>query len=77
MQRYANPIVADPKIISGESGAVTLGLVEAIMQNEAYAPVRSQLELDQNSRVLLFSTEGDTDPDIYQSLMQGESLGRS
>ncbi len=31
--------------------------------------LREQLNLDENSRILLFSTEGDTDPDKYRKIV--------
>ena len=33
--------------------------------------MRRELELDMNSRVLLFGSEGDTDPDIYRQIVSG------
>ena len=41
------------------------------MEDEAYKDLRKQLELDKNSQVLMFSTEGDTDPDKYMSITWG------
>ena len=66
MRRLAAPAQGDPIVKSGESGAVGMGLLAAIMQREEYAELRGELELDQFSQVLLFSTEGDTDPDKYE-----------
>ena len=40
-------------------------------RNETYQDLREQLELDKNSQVLMFSTEGDTDPDKYASITWG------
>lgn len=69
MRMLGNPIKEDRKIISGESGAVTSGLLNAIMTNDDMEELREQLKLDANSRVLLFSTEGDTDPDKYRKIV--------
>ena len=69
MRMLGNPIKEDKKIISGESGSVTSGLLNAIMTNDDMKELREQLKLDQNSRVLLFSTEGDTDPDKYRKIV--------
>jgi len=69
MRMLGNPIKGDEKVISGESGAVTLGLVAAIMTRNELKDLREALKLDENSRVLLFSTEGDTDPDKYRSIV--------
>lgn len=69
MRMLGNPVKEDKKIISGESGSVTSGLLNAIMTNDDMKELREQLKLDQNSRVLLFSTEGDTDPDKYRKIV--------
>ncbi len=59
----------DPPIISGESGAVGAGLLYAIMQDPDLIPVKHKLSLDNESRVLLISTEGNTSPEIYQRIV--------
>ncbi|HDK7168081.1 TPA: diaminopropionate ammonia-lyase [Clostridium botulinum] len=69
MRMLGNPIKEDKKIISGESGSVTSGLLNAIMTNDDMKELREQLKLDENSKVLLFSTEGDTDPDKYRKIV--------
>jgi diaminopropionate ammonia-lyase len=69
MRILGNPLKEDPYIISGESGAVTTGLLVEIMKNDDYKELRERLNLNKDSRVLLFSTEGDTDPDKYRSVV--------
>lgn len=69
MRLLAAPIKGDSPVTAGESGAVTMGLLYHLMKNEAYRELRGQLNLDENSKVLLFSTEGDTDPGRYQSIV--------
>ena len=71
MRRLAAPVQGDPIVKSGESGAVGMGLVAAIMKDEAYAELREKLGLDRFSQVLLFSTEGDTDPEKYEKVVWG------
>lgn len=68
MRVLGNPAGADHRVVSGESGAVTTGLLTAIMQDARLADLRQALGLNENSRVLLFSTEGDTDPGKYRSI---------
>ena len=63
------PIKGDTPITTGESGAVPLGLVMAIMTMPEYEDLRKELELDASSKVLCFSTEGDTDPERYKNIM--------
>ncbi|MCC0648245.1 diaminopropionate ammonia-lyase [Clostridioides sp. ZZV15-6598] len=69
MRTLGNPLNGDEKVISGESGAVTTGLLIAAMEREDLADLRRDLKLDENSRILLISTEGDTDPDKYRSIV--------
>ena len=71
MRMLAAPIKGDPQVTSGESGAVPFGVLVEIMTNPAYADLKEALKLDENSQVLLFSTEGDTDPDRYKEIVWG------
>ena len=63
-------LLAEAGVISGESGAVTAGLVEALSEPENRA-VREALQLDARSIVLVINTEGDTDPENYARVLQG------
>ena len=69
MRRLAAPLQGDPIVKSGESGAVGMGLISAIMEEEG--ELREKLGLDRSSQVLLFSTEGDTDPEKYARVVWG------
>jgi diaminopropionate ammonia-lyase len=69
MRILGNPIKGDAHVVSGESGAVPTGLLFEIMNNPEYKDLKEALELNENSKVLLFSTEGDTDPDKYKSIV--------
>ena len=69
MQILAKPYYNDMPIVSGESGAVPLGLLNEICTNQDYINLREELCLDSDSTVLFFSTEGDTDPDLYQRVV--------
>ena len=71
MRLLAAPMKGDPVVTSGESGAVGMGVIEALMVDPAYAELKAALELGRDSRVLLFSTEGDTDPEQYQKIVWG------
>ena len=57
------------KIVSGESGAVTAGLLKVLFTEPKYENICRNLKFDRNSVVLLFSTEGDTDPENYQRII--------
>lgn len=63
------PVGNDPVVVSGESGAVGAGVLEGIMTEERLAPLRQALGLNENSRVLLISTEGDTDRENYKKIL--------
>lgn len=69
MRMLAAPIKGDTPVTSGESGAAPFGTLAAIMCMEEYRDLREHLGLDETSKVLLFSTEGDTDPDRYESIV--------
>lgn len=69
MRILANPLGNDPRIISGESGAVTTGLLSVLMESDKYQETRQELGLDENSKVLVISTEGDTDPQRYLDIV--------
>ena len=61
MKQFYNPIGNDLKIISGESGAAALGgLINDL---------KKHLNLNQDSKILLFNTEGDTDPDSFKKIV--------
>lgn len=64
-----NPLIGDTKIVCGESGAVGLGLLPLIMKGEEYGDIREKMNLNRDSIVLLFNTEGDTDPDNYRRIV--------
>lgn len=69
MRILGNPINSDPKIISGESGAVTTGLLCALLQYRSLEEAKEALQLNEQSHILLFSTEGDTDPEKYRRVV--------
>ncbi len=74
MRMLAAPLRGDPAVISGESGAVGMGVVAALMTDPAYAGLKEALQLNRDSAVLLFSTEGDTDPENYRRIVwEGEN----
>ena len=66
---YANPLDNDPHIISGESGSVPLGLAYTALHDEDAKDLKEALKLDENSNILVISTEGDTDPVRYREIV--------
>jgi len=71
MRILANPLSNDKKVISGESGAVGMGLLSLLLESDKFRELREQLKLNSSSRVLIISTEGDTDPDSYRRILWG------
>ncbi|MDD2958102.1 MAG: diaminopropionate ammonia-lyase [Lachnospiraceae bacterium] len=69
MRMLGAPLKGDPQVISGESGAVGMGFLAAVMKDPEYAELKRALKLDENSKVLMFSTEGDTDPENYRAIV--------
>ena len=66
MRVYGIPLRGDPPVISGESGAVTLGALMYIMQHSGAREFREQLGLGFDSQVLLINSEGNTSPDDFR-----------
>lgn len=73
MRILANPRGGDEAIVSGESGAVGAGLLYLIAKDNEYKEVKRALELDADSRVLLISTEGATDPEGYRNALEADN----
>jgi len=69
MRMLGVPCEGDPVVISGESGAVGMGCIDAIMEDDAYQDFRDYLGLDRFSQVLMFSTEGNTDPLKFRKVL--------
>jgi len=70
MQILAHPSDQDPNVVSGESGAVGMGALCLLMNDVNYSELAQILKLDNNSRVLIISTEGDTDPINYKKIIE-------
>ncbi|MCA0044871.1 diaminopropionate ammonia-lyase [Celeribacter litoreus] len=66
MRLMARPLAGDPAIVAGESAVAGLaGLIAVLKDDEA----KGLLGLGPDSRVVLFGTEGDTDPALYAELV--------
>ena len=69
MKILGNSLPGDRPIVSGESGAVTLGLVYELLSNRRFSNLKDELDITGDSKILLFSTEGDTDPEAYYEIV--------
>jgi len=70
MRLLGQPLGDDPRIVSGESGASAFGFAAELMTDPELAQLRQELGLSSVSRVLFFSTEGDTDPENYRKILK-------
>ncbi len=59
----------NPTIVAGASGACGLASLLAILRDESLRPLRAVSGLNSSSRVLIIVTEGATDPDLYDRVM--------
>ncbi len=69
MRMLGIPIKGDPVVVSGESGAVGMGLLAAICETDEYKELRDALQLNRYSKILMFSTEGNTDPIKFRKIL--------
>ncbi len=69
MRILATPLKDDPLIISGESGAVTLGALYQLLQTPGNEELKEYLALDHKSNILFINTEGNTDPKSFRQII--------
>ena len=69
MKRLAYPFLGDTKIISGESGASSLGALIGLCKTNKFRSFKKKINLNNSSKVLVINTEGDTDPFNYQRVI--------
>ncbi|MGF0040405.1 diaminopropionate ammonia-lyase [Peptoniphilaceae bacterium SGI.131] len=69
MRLLANPLGSDAKVVSGESGAASIGAMSKVLSDLKYDTVKKDLGIDENSVLLFVSTEGDTDKDNYRKVV--------
>ncbi len=70
MRVLARGVDGDPSIVAGESAIAGLAGLLGALETPALA---SDLGLGPDSRVLVFGTEGATDPELYQAIIGGPS----
>ena len=69
MRILASPVKGDRAVKAGESGSVGIGLMDLIANHAAFANVRQALDIGPASRLLIFNTEGITDPVNYRDIL--------
>ena len=74
MRILGNPLGSDDRVVSGESGASGFGCCAAILTEPELADIKQELGLNEDSRVLFFSTEGATDRENYRRIVWDGSI---
>ena len=69
MRILSCPLKGDPFMISGESGAVPLGALYAILTEKGDEDLRKKMKLDKDSLVFMVNTEGNTDPKHFRQII--------
>ncbi len=69
--QLARPSNGDDAVLSGASGACGLASLQAVLGLEEFKPLRELLQLGRSSTVLVFNTEGATDPELHDRLLAG------
>jgi len=72
VRQLAQPAPGDPAIAPGSSGACGLGVLLALLEDPALAPVRVASGLGASTSVLAVITEGVTDPDLHARITAGK-----
>jgi diaminopropionate ammonia-lyase len=65
----ANPVNGDSRVEAGESGSVGIGLLDLLTHHTAFEEIKQALDIGPDSKLLLFNTEGATDPVNYQEIL--------
>ena len=69
MRELYYPTADDKRIISGESGAGGFAGFLTIMNDGGYKAVKESLDINNNSNILFINTEGDTDKQIFEKII--------
>ena len=72
MQSLYYPFKTDKQVFAGESGAAGLAGLMALAGDAALKEAKEKIGLDKTSRVLVFNTEGVTDPESFDELISLE-----
>jgi len=59
-----------PQVISGESGAAGLAGFVALMEAPEFEELKGNLEITEESIILAYNTEGDTDPEHFKEIVE-------
>jgi diaminopropionate ammonia-lyase len=76
MRILAAPLAGDPPVEAGESGAVGVGLLDRLINHPDCTDLKQALGIGPASSVLVFNTEGATDPVNYRDVVWYGKYGR-
>ena len=65
----ANPLKGDTRVEAGESGAVGLGVLDLLCNNDRFVELKQNLDIGPDSTLLFFNTEGATDLGNYREIV--------
>jgi len=69
MQNLYFPFKNEKQIFAGESGAAGLGGLIALSVDPDLEELKEKIGLDDESRILVFNTEGVTDPELFDDMI--------
>lgn len=69
IRRLYDPAGEDPRVVAGESGAGGMAGLMALMTDPQFHELKQALDISSDSRVLIYSTEGATDPDNFRKII--------
>lgn len=69
MRILANPVSGDRAVEAGESGSVGIGFLDLLANHSALDGIKQALDIGPDSKLLMFNTEGATDPINYQEIL--------
>ena len=65
----ANPLKGDEPVEAGESGSVGVGMLDLLANNADFGILKQALKIGPGAKVLIFNTEGATDPESYREIL--------
>ncbi|WP_068088040.1 diaminopropionate ammonia-lyase [Polycladidibacter stylochi] len=69
MRILGNPLHGDEAVTGGESGALNIGVLYAMRTKEEFTELAQSTGLNEDSVVMIYSTEGDTNPERYRKIV--------
>ncbi|WP_263081801.1 diaminopropionate ammonia-lyase [Endozoicomonas sp. Mp262] len=75
MRILGNPLKGDPAVTGGESGAINVGLLYLLATLPEAQAAAESIGLNKDSVVMIFNTEGNTNPEHYRKVVWEGALG--